>query len=140
MPTITLLKDKKKPSKKQRGYHPTERSERATKAYNTTQWRNLRKAYLMEHPLCEVCMERGNVTYSRDVHHIHEISNAENDLEAKDIAFDSDNLMALCMACHSRYHSISKHGYLIDDDKEFIAAYHRVVKKHNNHVVHGTSV
>lgn len=124
------MRDKKKPTPQQRGYKPTERSDRASRMYNTTQWRNLRKAQLMAHPLCAVCMERGIITAARDVHHIYEISNADNDLEAKDIAFDANNLISLCMACHSRYHSIARHGSLIPDDKEFMEAYHRVVNKH----------
>lgn len=72
--------------------------------YNTTTWRKLRKAYLMEHPLCEICLSKGITTAATDVHHKYEISNASSILEMKDIGFDSNNLMALCEKCHSNIH------------------------------------
>lgn len=62
MPTINL--PPKKPRVKQG------KSAQASKLYNTTRWRNLRNAYLMEHPLCERCEKEGRITPATDVHHI----------------------------------------------------------------------
>lgn len=43
--------------KKKRNYQKNWRNSEIAKIYNTTTWRNLRKAYLMKHPLCENCLK-----------------------------------------------------------------------------------
>ena len=98
MPTIKKLEKKK-------NYPKREKSKLIyDSVYNTQTWRNIRKAYLMEHPLCERCLEQGITTAASDVHHKFEISNGSNALEMKDIGFDYNNLMALCEKCHTEIH------------------------------------
>ena len=98
MPTIKKLEKKTSYPKRNKS------KEIYDNVYNTKTWRNLRKSYLMEHPLCEECLKQGKITPATDVHHKYEISNATNTLEMKDIGFDSNNLMALCEECHINKH------------------------------------
>lgn len=74
------------------------------KIYNTSKWKKIRQSYLMEHPLCEVCLSNDVVTEAFDVHHIREISNGDTFEEMLDIAYNSDNLMSVCRSCHSQIH------------------------------------
>lgn len=78
------------------------------KVYNTTQWRKLRQSYLMEHPLCEMCLKENKVRPAVEVHHITPISTAKDDLEMKDLGFNPSNLMALCEECHHKIHNEMK--------------------------------
>lgn len=102
MPTIELQKPR---TNKDRQYRPKEQNLWAQECYNTALWRRLRRSYLMSHPLCERCQERGIIKPAIDVHHINEISNAGSRMEAYDIAFDSNNLQALCKECHQWLHA-----------------------------------
>lgn len=63
--------------------------------YYTYQWKKLRKAYIGENPLCEMCAKRGINTPARVVDHIKEISDGGE-------PFDWDNLQSLCNECHYR--------------------------------------
>lgn len=74
------------------------------KLYNTAKWQKLRNAYIMEHPLCEKCLESGITTAAQEVHHITPISRGKDELEMKDLAFNYNNLMALCEECHHKLH------------------------------------
>ena len=76
--------------------------------YNTARWRKLRQAYLMQHPLCELCEKEGKVKEATEVHHITPISNANDELSMKDLGFNHDNLMALCEECHHKIHNEMK--------------------------------
>lgn len=76
--------------------------------YNTTTWRKLRAAYLMEHPLCEVCLSENITTPASEVHHKTEISNGDTIDEMKEIGFDYSNLMGLCEYHHNLIHA-AKH-------------------------------
>lgn len=67
-------------------------------------WKNLRRSYLMEHPLCEMCLSEGITTPACEVHHIRHINVGNDELEMMDIAYDSNNLMALCSSCHDKIH------------------------------------
>ena len=80
------------------------------KVYNTRRWRKLRAAYLMEHPLCEICKKDGVLTPAIDVHHRDSFTNYEG-LQLHEKAFDSDNFVALCKKCHATLHKNGKtHG------------------------------
>ncbi len=57
-------------------------------------WRKIRAQHLAEHPLCEVCKQEDRTTPAVEVHHIIPLS--------KGGTHDSDNLMSLCVSCHSR--------------------------------------
>ena len=73
--------------------------------YNSREWKELRIAKLKSTKgLCEVCMKEGIVTPARCVHHIVPIETARTKDEMKRLAFDVNNLRALCFACHARIH------------------------------------
>lgn len=98
MPTIQKLK--KKPN-----YQKHNKSKEIyDTVYNTTTWRNLRRAHLMEHPLCEECLASGRIRTATQVHHIKEISRANSILEMQDIGFNPNNLQSLCDECHQKKH------------------------------------
>ena len=56
---------------------------------NTQRWRKVRAAVLEDHPWCEDCEAQGKVALATEVHHM---------------AYDRDNLVALCAACHKGRH------------------------------------
>ena len=80
-----------------------------SKIYNTSQWRKLRMAQLMRHPLCEMCESKGRTTLASCVHHIKYISSGKDELEMRAIAFDPFNLMSLCDKCHHEIHNNTKY-------------------------------
>jgi 5-methylcytosine-specific restriction protein A len=67
--------------------------------YNTQRWLKLRKEILMKQPLCQKC----NSKLSEHVHHIDSFMNYAGN-ERLNVAYNSDNLQALCSECHSRMH------------------------------------
>ena len=79
-----------------------------SKIYNTSQWRKLRLAHLMQHPLCENCQANNIITPAICVHHKQFISTGTTELEMKDIAYDPSNLMSLCENCHNEFHTQAK--------------------------------
>ena len=72
--------------------------------YNSKEWKELRIAKLRANPLCEECLKEGIVTSARCVHHVVPIETARTKDEMKRLAFDVNNLRALCFACHARIH------------------------------------
>ena len=72
--------------------------------YNSREWKELRIMKLRTNPLCEECMKQGIVTSARSVHHVVPIETARTKDEMKRLAFDVNNLRALCFACHARIH------------------------------------
>jgi 5-methylcytosine-specific restriction protein A len=72
--------------------------------YNSKEWQELRIEKLRANPLCEECMKEGIVTSARCVHHVVPIETARTKDEMKRLAFDVNNLLALCFACHARIH------------------------------------
>jgi 5-methylcytosine-specific restriction protein A len=61
--------------------------------YNNRQWRARRLQQLTDHPLCNRCMDRGQVTAATVAHHVHR---HEGNLEV----FHTSPLESLCAACH----------------------------------------
>ena len=80
--------------------------------YNSREWKELRIQKLRANPLCEQCIKDGEAAgipggYIRSatcVHHIVPIETAKTKDEMKRLAFDVNNLRALCFACHARIH------------------------------------
>ena len=73
--------------------------------YNTTIWRKLRAAKLMQNPICEICLESGKTTIGIDVHHIISFITAIDPLKRKELAYAFDNLQTLCKECHQKVHN-----------------------------------
>lgn len=82
------------------------------KIYQTKTWRELRKAYLMQHPLCEMCLGKDVVKPTQEIHHKVPISTGTTPEEMMDIAFDSNNLIGLCKECHHEIHKEMKSGFM----------------------------
>lgn len=80
---------------KERRTQPENRANSYQRGYDK-QWAKVRRIKLSEHPLCEDCLLVGQTQAAEEVHHIAKVS------ERPDLRLDSDNLMALCKACHSR--------------------------------------
>lgn len=99
MPTLNKLKKPKELSYKLHG-----KSKDIYKLYNTQTWRRLREGYLMEHPLCENCLLVDKITPAKEVHHIKPISRGVDEYEMRCLAYDPNNLRALCEECHDEEH------------------------------------
>lgn len=93
-------------------FQQDKRTERQ-KLYNNKRWKQLRNAYLMEHPLCEECLKEQKITASTKenplhVHHIQSPFNETNELKKWELLLDYNNLQTLCDKCHQKKH-IKKH-------------------------------
>lgn len=71
--------------------------------YHSTQWRNARKAKLMEQPLCEVCLAQGKYTNADMVHHKIELRSPNGWKHRLDL----NNLESICYECHNK----EEHSY-----------------------------
>ena len=81
------------------------------KLLNSKRWKQLRMAYLQEHPLCERCYREGveqrGKPYKRsaiDLHHKVPVESAHTIQEMEQLAYDWNNLQALCIPCHMKTH------------------------------------
>lgn len=79
---------------------------------NSKRWREVRNAYLGEHPLCERCLKLHNhIVAARCVHHIIPVESGKTIAEMERLAYSTGsiggghNLMALCLKCHSEIHA-----------------------------------
>lgn len=68
----------------------------AQRIYNSVRWKKLRAAFLLENPLCALCTAAGHVEGARDVDHRIPLA------VEPDLAYEWDNLQALCRRCHNR--------------------------------------
>ena len=68
---------------------------RAQYFYSSATWKRLRAAYILQHPLCEMCEKAGLVTPGKEVDHIIEIQDGGSKT-------DPDNLQTLCTRCHRK--------------------------------------
>ncbi len=64
--------------------------------YDSAAWLRFRAYILTRRPLCERCQEDGHLTPARHVHHVKPRK------DRPDLAFDEDNVQALCVPCHNR--------------------------------------
>lgn len=81
-----------------RNYEKYKRDPKTHKRYGKA-WRAIRKRYVAEHPLCEMCLKENRMTKVEEVHHILPLSRGGTN--------DEDNLMSLCKSCHSKIHAKS---------------------------------
>ena len=79
---------------------------------NTKTWKLLRAAYIRAHPYCERCLAEGRYIAPVDVHHKVPVeSAAKGGKEAmRKLAFDWNNLEALCVPCHIERHKALGRG------------------------------
>lgn len=102
MPTIY------RPKKKDTSAYSIQRKKERQEIYNTGQWQRLRLSYLAAHPLCECCLKGGIIKSAKDIHHKVSFMSTDDKAERERLAFDSDNLMALCRECHNQIHNPKK--------------------------------
>lgn len=82
-----------------------ERKKERQAVYQSKRWKDLRKAYFQEHPLCERCLKEGRITPAHDIHHrLSPFCKGLTPEEKDRRAFDPNNLMALCVECHIKEH------------------------------------
>jgi 5-methylcytosine-specific restriction protein A len=75
--------------------------------YNSRAWRNLRKRFLNNNPLCIVCEREDIITVATVADHVKAMSQGGE-------AMDEGNLQPMCKKCHnskSSHESRSKRGY-----------------------------
>ena len=60
-------------------------------------WKRIRDKYVLEHPFCEMCYERGILVPVDEVH--HKLPLAEGGTHAR------SNLVSLCKSCHAKIHA-----------------------------------
>lgn len=68
----------------------------ATKRGYGSKWRTSSKAYLREHPLCEICKRNGKYVQATVVDHIKP-HRGDNKL-----FWDKSNWQSLCKSCHDK--------------------------------------
>ncbi len=78
--------------------------EQYNRLINNTRWRRLRNWYLQQHPTCERCLKDGIYTAAECVHHITPVEDARSRSEMAALAYNPNNLMALCIPCHTAIH------------------------------------
>jgi len=92
MPKLNSSKNTK------RSYVPdkTEQAKQSVnmKFYNSKAWRTTSKAYRRDHPVCENCMHKGRTKAVNHVDHVISIQQGGH-------KYHIDNLMSLCINCHS---------------------------------------
>lgn len=64
------------------------------KFYDSTAWKKCSRSYLIEHPLCISCKEKGRTTPAVHTDHIIPIGKGGSKL-------DRSNLQPLCLKCHA---------------------------------------
>lgn len=84
------------------------------KYYNKSAWKKLRQWQLMEHPLCQMCLNpditnkdgtKGEIiTQAQDVHHIISPFKYDNDNMIMQYLLDDSNLISLCKWHHAQQH------------------------------------
>ncbi|MBO7285669.1 MAG: HNH endonuclease [Alistipes sp.] len=78
---------------------------RYRKFIHSRKWRELRKLKLEQTIWCEDCAEQSRRELATEVHHITPILSTDQPSQMSDLAYDYNNLRALCHRCHCRRHS-----------------------------------
>lgn len=67
--------------------------------YNSEKWKRKRRQILRrDNYQCRECRKYGRMTPATAVHHIQHLE------DRPDLAFDDNNLEAVCLACHNKLH------------------------------------
>ena len=74
------------------------------KHIHSMRWLRLRQWKLSRQPLCETCMENGQLTPATEVHHVVPAETAATRAEMESLMFDPHNLRSLCHRCHVAAH------------------------------------
>lgn len=79
--------------KKKRNNNRSSNYNKRQDVYATSLWKRMRLAYLMEHPLCEICLLEGKTTLGEHVHHKISFVGVDDPIERDRLAYDYNNLM-----------------------------------------------
>ena len=79
---------------------------RYRKFIHSRKWRELRKEKLSATIWCEDCRDQGRSVLATEVHHITPVMSSDQPSRMAELAFDYNNLKALCHRCHCRRHSL----------------------------------
>lgn len=80
------------------------KNERYHKLLSSHRWQQLRARYLAQHPVCELCEKNNKTSVAKVVHHVIPVEDAKDVGLMESLAYDWNNLMALCNACHEEIH------------------------------------
>ena len=86
----------------------SQRNEDYHRIITSYKWQMKRLRYLGGHPLCEICEQEGRTKLAEEVHHVIPIESASSYDGMLKLAFDTDNLQALCHECHAALHESSR--------------------------------
>ena len=74
------------------------------KLIQSRRWILLRNKKLSKNAICENCLTIGLITPATEVHHITPVDTGINNQHKKSLAYDFNNLQALCKNCHVQEH------------------------------------
>lgn len=100
---------------------------------NSKRWKELRAWKMRQNPLCEMCAKVGKVSASVDIHHITPVETAKTVEGMERLAYDPDNLMALCIPCHIKVHTEMGMNTKANRKKRQEDAFERWKKKHDGY-------
>lgn len=80
-------------------------TDNSAKYYGSKAWKDLRNAYITQHPLCENCMLEGRATAAEEVHHKKPFLTGITDDDKWLLLLDPSNLTPLCKECHHKIHN-----------------------------------
>ena len=72
---------------------------------NSWKWQQLRRKKFLANPVCEDCAVKGRVTPTEEVHHNRPVESGKDEIEMRQLAYDFNNLVSLCKACHAARHA-----------------------------------
>lgn len=90
-----------KPKKKQTIDSAKQKKRR--EIYNSKIWKEMRMAYLQNHPLSEISLWEGKTALTEHIHHITSFLDVPDEL-LKNYAYDSNNFIAVTSEEHNRLH------------------------------------
>jgi len=80
-------------------YDKYKRNQDAKRFYNGVDWLKARKlALIRDSHLCQECLKNKKITAAEMVHHTKTLE------DYPELAYDLDNLVSLCNACHNKEH------------------------------------
>lgn len=80
------------------------KNEHYHKLLKSYKWQQLRARYLTQHPVCELCEKKNKTSLAKVVHHVVPVEDAKDVGLMEALAYDWNNLMALCDSCHEQIH------------------------------------
>ena len=84
----------------------------------------MRDAKLMEQPLCLVCQLEGKTVLASQVHHLRSFAKEDDENKMNALAYDSNNLVALCYHHHyCIHHSWLKGATSIEEIEQYTKAH-----------------